>query len=53
MHCEGSSSDPTVLLALEVNPDPIVLGSEAHVAAKVHLSKLALLSFYSNLAESI
>ncbi|ELR12644.1 GM2activator protein [Acanthamoeba castellanii str. Neff] len=29
---------PTVLLALEVNPDPIVLGAEAHVAAKVHLN---------------
>lgn len=35
----GSSSDPTVLLALEVNPDPIVLGAEAHVAAKLHLSE--------------
>lgn len=41
-----------MLLALEVNPDPIVLGAEAHVAAKLHLSTLALLSFFTDLAES-
>jgi len=35
----GASTDPTVLLALQISPDPIVLGANVSIAAKVHLSE--------------